>query len=861
MRGSEAARGRNDTRGDGRRGAAPRGDDPRRAGRAGRGGRAGRPGGYDEGAPPLRRPSPDPRARRAPVDPGRAARWDDDLSDPSELSGWRQRQAEARRQAHAAGAPDAPAPERRAARRPAGPPAGRGPVPPQRGSGRRPGRPGAAALDQGWQGAPPQTRARPGGGDGLRDDGLRDDDLHHDGDADRRAERAPRRTRGKRTAPASGPRPELPYLGGFDGIRAIALLAVMAFHHGFEVARGGFLGISSFFTLSGFLVATLALAEWAQNGRLDLARVWELRARRIVPALVAVIALVVVLQTTLRVGSGPGFRGDVLAALGQVLNWHYVVGGDGFASVLTDPSSVQHLWSMSVLVQITVLFPLVFVGLMAVTGKRWRTAGAVFALAAAGSFVGAWATADRTGNDGMAYFGTHTRVGELLVGVVLAYMLLSPGVRRSVESPNGAQVVRYGAPVALVALVWLWHSTGLYSSNLFAGVTALNALLTAWLIFAVTIPGPAADLLGSLPFRTIGKVSYAAYLLHWPLFLLVDEDLVGVDGPLLFVARVGVSLAAAALLTYGLEQPFRRKLRLPRPRLAIGLVVSLALVAVAALVLPEQPPAGVTLTIGDGNGPGALDVVVPTGDEAASIALVGGSFASGLPQGIEAWNAENTSEQVRVHTHLAPDCPLSGPGPVRIAGEIIGDSTDCDGFGPRLPHLLDQADADVVVVVPGVGDLAAREIDQQWLHLGDPVYDSWLRQHLTDLADTLARADAPVLWATSLHVRVPPAGDLEGDWTDVAENDPARVDRFNDILRDVADREGFTVIDLDAWGHQLARGEFNPGVRAEGGDLTEDGAVRAAGWLVPKVFEVTGAGAEGEDEGSGGGEAETAPGG
>ena len=407
-------------------------------------------------------------------------------------------------------------------------------------------------------------------------------------------------------APAGepGPRPELPYVAGFDGLRAIALFAILAFHQGFGFAGGGFLGVSSFFTLSGFLVTTIALAEWAQNGRLALPRFWEHRARRIAPALIFTLALVVVLQVVLRVGSRPGFRLDVLAALGQVLNWRYTFGDGGFASILTDPSPVQHLWSISLLVQLTLLLPLLFVGVMKLTGKRWRTAGALLALLAAGSFAAASFTASRSGNDGMAYFGTHTRAGELLVGVVLAYVVLSPGIRQRAESPAGVLAVRYGAPAALVALAVLWHSTALYSSNLFGGITAANALLTAWVIFALTVPGPVTTALGSLPLRTAGRLSYAAYLLHWPIFLLIDDERLGMDGPMLFVARVAATFAAAAVVTYGLEGPFRKGVRLPRPQLAVALVVCTVLVAAAALVLPEQPPAGVTLAIGDGNGAG-----------------------------------------------------------------------------------------------------------------------------------------------------------------------------------------------------------------------------------------------------------------
>ena len=638
-----------------------------------------------------------------------------------------------------------------------------------------------------------------------------------------------------------GPRPELPHVDAFDGLRAVLLFAVLAFHQGFELARGGFLALSSFLTLSGFLVGTIVLAEWSQNGTLAVGRFWVHRARRILPALVLTVGAVVVLQVVLRVGAGPGYRGDVIAALGQVLNWRYVLEGGGFARVLTDPSPVQHLWSLSLLVQLTVLLPLLFVGLMRLTKARWRAAGGAFALLTVASFAAAWFTAGRSGNDGAAYFGTHTRAGELLVGVVLAYVVLSPRVRRAVSSPAGTTTVRFGTPAALLVLAGMWATTGLTSANLFGGVTAVNALLTAWVIFALTMPSPVSHVLGSAPLRVVGGLAFAAYLVHWPLFLLLDDERLGFDGPLLFVVRVAATLAAAAAVTYGLERPLRRMRLAGAAARASGSSSPPYWSPAPRFVLPEQPPRGVTLTVDDGSGPGDLDVVVPDGDEAASIAVVGGSLAESLVPGFEAWNAEHPDQQVRVATHVAVDCPLSGPGPVRLAGTVVGEDTPCIGFGPRLPHLLEEADPDVVVVVPGVGDIGDREIDRQWVHPGDPVYDTWLRQQLGDVADVLGDAGVPVVWATSPHVRLAPAGSDGGDWTSVAANDPARVDRLNEIIRQVAaGRDEMSVLDFGAWAQRLPRGEFASAQRFEGRDLTEDGATRATGWLVPELFDLLG---------------------
>jgi peptidoglycan/LPS O-acetylase OafA/YrhL len=675
------------------------------------------------------------------------------------------------------------------------------------------------------------------------------------GDRETRRPRPAPAQRTQRAAPGTVDRgPRLPYVPGLDGLRAVALLAVLAFHQGYDLARGGFLGISSFFTLSGFLVATLLLAEWSRDGRVSVARFWERRARRLIPGVVLVLAGVVALQAALRVGAGPGFRGDVLAAAGQVLNWRFAVYGDGFASVLTDPSPVQQLWSVSIAAQVFLLLPLAFVGIMRMVGTRWRAAGATFALAAAGSFVAASMTANRAGNDGFAYYGTHTRVGELLVGVVLAYALLSPAFRRLMDTPRGAAVLRYGPFVALAGLAWLWSTTSLYSSNLFGGITAVNAALTAFVVLAVTIPGPAATALGSLPLRAIGMISYAAYLVHWPIYLLLDEDRTGLESNVLFLARVGATLAVAALVTFAFERPFRYRLAVSRGQLGVALGTSLALVGAAALLLPEQPPRNVSLSIDNGEAPGDLEAVTPAagGNEIVRIALVGDGLADTMTSGLATWNADQPDQQVRVDTHVAPGCPISAPGPVRLAGDTIGEDIACVGFGPRLPKLLAASEADAIVVVGGLADLGEREIDREWRHIGDPVFDDWLADRYDDLADRLAAQDVPVLWATYPHVHLAPGNDGVGDWTTVDENDPLRVERLNEIIHDtVAGRDDFSVIDLDAWTQDLAGGgAFSAGYRLEGRDFTEAGADAAARWLVPKVLEATGTEPPAADGGS-----------
>jgi peptidoglycan/LPS O-acetylase OafA/YrhL len=632
--------------------------------------------------------------------------------------------------------------------------------------------------------------------------------------------------------------PKLPHLPALDGLRALALLAVLANASGLEAVRGGYLGISSVFTLSGFLLATLALAEWSQSSALQLRRFWDRRARRLLPPYLITLVVIVALQAVVRVGSVPTFRTDFFYSLGFAENWRLAFPSEGFARSFNELSSLRHLWPVAITVQVYLVFPLVFMLLMMITGRRWRTAGLVFGLGALVSFGAAWKIGGNPEARDIAYYGTHTRVGELLVGVVLAYLVLTPGFRAFLSRPAAMGVLRAGGVAALGLILVLWLLVPIDSPWLFHGVTALNAVLTAWVILAVTMPGPAATVLGFGPLRYLGEISFAAYLLHWPLYLLIDEDRTGFDGPVLFAARLAATLAAGFGLYWVVEQPFRHQIKAGRGQVLAGFGLTAAIVAALVVVLPVNPPANISLTVDDGNGPGDLEAVVPAGGTAASKVLVIGDQAAGsLVPGFTAWNGAHGDQQLRVDTHVTPDCPLGGPGLRDSFGERHESTVDCEAWRFRLPKMLDASDPDVIVVAMGLADLGSRKIDRKWVHFGDPAYDRFMADQIDGLADVLAETGKPVLWATYPHQRLDPAPDDPAEsWTDFDDNDPRRVDVLNELIYDqVGHRKDFEVVDFDAWLNDVPRGQFNPDMR-KGAELTDLGASTAIDWLAPQIL-------------------------
>lgn len=647
---------------------------------------------------------------------------------------------------------------------------------------------------------------------------------------------------------------ELPYLPGLDGLRGVALLAVLAFNGSVAVVKGGFLAISTALTLSGFLLASGMISEWAHNARLYLTDLWARRAARLLPAYYTVIALVVVLQLTLRVGSVPTFRTDVWAALGLATNVRLMYPPTAFTHNFAELSALRHLWPVAIVAQLTVLLPLAFSGIMAIASRRSRIAGGLFALAAAGSFALAWIMSGNPNARDVVTYGTHTRAGEVLVGVVLGYVVLTPNFRKIVSRPPVLKLIRIGSILAVAGLVALWMFTSPSSDFVFRGATLLNALLTCWVLLAVTMPSLANTTLSTWPLRKLGEISFAAYLLHWPLFLLLDEDRIGLEGIALFGVRVAVTLAAAIALSWTIEATFRWRLQLPRVQLIAGLGLVVAVLAVGVAVLPVNPPANISLTVNDGNGPGELDVVTPAGGAAgvADVLLIGDGAAASLVPGFTSWNEANPDSQVTLHTHITDDCPLGGPGPLRRFGEEVETELDCEAWRFRLPEMLEATDYDAIIMLMGSADLGERQVNREWVHLGDPAYDLWMADQLAGVASTLETADAPVVWLTEPHMRLVPE-ESDGDWAAFDDNDPERVNRLNALVADgLANRQDFQVLDLDAWLHSQTGGEFNPQTRSAEG-LTELGAMAAVSWLTPEVLSA--AGAAGPDEAGGSGEA------
>jgi peptidoglycan/LPS O-acetylase OafA/YrhL len=363
---------------------------------------------------------------------------------------------------------------------------------------------------------------------------------------------------GGREAPARPPGATA-RLAGLDGLRALAIVAVLAFHLDPSWLPGGFLGVDVFFVVSGFLITTLLVRERTANGRIDLPGFWARRARRLLPALLVCVPASVLLA---RLSEGDllvGIERQVAGAFTFTSNWLEIgAGSDYFAA--TSPQLLMNLWSLAVEEQFYLLWPLAVLGLLALT--RRPEARAAAALGLAGASAALMALRVDPEHPTRVYYGTDTHVTGLMLGAALAFAYAAPH-RAWTTSAWWAEHRRQVAAAALVTLLGLMALVGEDSVLTFRGGILLASVATTVLVLVVVErPGRLRAVLELPPARWVGARSFGIYLWHWPVFLVIGQDLpVAPGGPAYLLTRlwcVVVTFVVADLSYRFVETPVRR---------------------------------------------------------------------------------------------------------------------------------------------------------------------------------------------------------------------------------------------------------------------------------------------------------------
>ncbi|MBO0714156.1 MAG: acyltransferase, partial [Acidimicrobiales bacterium] len=318
------------------------------------------------------------------------------------------------------------------------------------------------------------------------------------------------------------------YMPGLDGLRALAVLSVVANHLNLSFAPGGLLGVGVFFTLSGYLITDLLLGQWEANGRLNLRDFWLRRARRLLPALFLMLAAVVIWVSVADPPQLGALRGNAGAAAVYVNNWWLIFHHVSYFARFGPPSSVGNLWSLAVEEQFYLIWPwLLLLGLLYVAGRparpptrgwarrqartRWVLAGGTLCLAILSAFEMA-ALYHPTFDPTRVYDGTDTRAFGLLFGAALAMIWPSRRLRAKV-TVGARRIVDGMGAVGLVGIALLVWRTDQYSAFLYRGGLVLLSLATVLVVIAATHPASTVGrALGRQPLRWIGVRSYGIYL-------------------------------------------------------------------------------------------------------------------------------------------------------------------------------------------------------------------------------------------------------------------------------------------------------------------------------------------------------------
>jgi peptidoglycan/LPS O-acetylase OafA/YrhL len=345
------------------------------------------------------------------------------------------------------------------------------------------------------------------------------------------------------------------YIPGFDGLRALAVMAVIAYHLHIPYTQGGFHGVTVFFVISGFLITSLLLHEWADNQTIQLRSFWIRRAKRLLPAMFLLLILLNIVTPLIRPEGISSLRQDTFAAFFYYSNWHYIFLDLSYFDTFETPSLLTHFWSLAIEEQFYIVWAVLILLLL----KYIRSHKAIFSfiiLASLFSIVRMTTMHDPNLDPSRVYYGTDTRMFSLLIGA--SFALIQPTNSQAKIKSWIYEVLAIAGLLVIFIMVVFTHQ---YDSFIYNGGMAILSITTAMVVFILNqTPTVFISKLLELPLlKWIGLRSYGIYLWHYPVIVLMEPD-VNTEGLNVYkiMMKLILTILLAAISYTFVEQPIRQ---------------------------------------------------------------------------------------------------------------------------------------------------------------------------------------------------------------------------------------------------------------------------------------------------------------